>query len=138
MRTAVAVVLAFVSTSALTLAAIWWPEHHRLGWFELAGRPIAVDGEPVEDWTHANEVLARSVADIEPRLEQFRQAQQAPVEFLDRRIAIAYAPDAAPGRTERVLVQRWLPGHIALGGARHHPAAYARYEIVDGEEPAPR
>lgn len=132
MRSARAAGLGFVLTSAATIAVLQWPSRRPLGWFELPGQPLAVDGQPVSDWRHANEVLARSAAAIHPELEKYRNAQPMPEEVFDRAFAIDVATDVAAGRRERVLVRRFVPTRV-LWGAQHHPIAYARYEVVDAE-----
>ena len=127
MKRATAVGLGFVLTSLATFVVRQWPRQHALGWFELAGRPVAVDGQPVEDWRHANERLARSAAEIHPVIEKYRKVDNPPIEVLDREFTIDYVPAGAADR-QRVTVRRFMPTRLLWGGS-HHPIAYARYEV---------
>jgi hypothetical protein len=128
MRTGPAIALSFVLTGAVTFAGLRWPRQQPMGWLELDGRPVAVDGERVEDWRRVNEVLARSAAHFVTRIEDHRKDHTCR-ELLDREFAIDYLPRANAARAERVVVRRYLPTLLLWGGS-HHPIAYARYEVV--------
>ena len=134
MRRAIASGLGFVLTSVATLVAVRWPEKRLLGWFELDGQPVAVDGQCVESWRQANEVLARSAAEVQLELEKYRDAATRPSEVLDREFTVDYVPDPATGRAERVLVRRFMPTRLLWGG-NVHPIGYARYEVGGARPP---
>ncbi len=127
MKTRTAAGLAFVLSSACTIVWLWWPRAAP-GWFELDGRPVAIDGRPVEDWRHANDVLASSAPAVVATHLAHRQSRHPPAELFDREFTIDYEPRGATGSV-RVRVRRYQPITVVYGG-RAHPAASARYEIV--------
>lgn len=140
-RTSIAV-LGFVLSGALTYAGLCWPRSVRPGWFELDGQPRAVDGEPVQDWQHANEVFARlAVTSCRKLLElherhAVEQAANDPPGGLDREFTLDYVPagERDPGR--RVIVRQRLPARALW--ADRHPIHYASYELLDAEPAGPR
>ena len=64
MKLASTALLSFALSGALTFTGLSWPRYVRPGWFQLEGQPRAVDGQPVQDWQHVNEVLARNVSAV--------------------------------------------------------------------------
>jgi hypothetical protein len=126
----------FAIASALTLTGLRWRQTTRLGWFELDGRPVAIDGVPVADWQHANEMLARMAATTCSEMCQLEQRKpQAPIpspEPRARQFSCDYVPAEGDGGTRRIVVCQALPGRVLWGG--FHPIVFATYSI---EAPTP-
>lgn len=130
--------IGFVLASALTVLELRKPRSVRPGWFELDGRPCAVDGEPVQDWMHANELFARSASVLCRALEaqsihDGRWTGPLPEQAV-RDLTLDYVPSGGEGRTS-VVVRMRLPG-VALQGSEH-PIGFVRYEIVAPQAPRP-
>lgn len=119
--------VAFLAASAGALACRWWPDA-RLGWLELAGRPLALDGQRVADWRHVNELLARSATDIWAKSGAFWEGRETPAaEILDRQFVVDYQP-AGREQRERVVVDRFMVWSRL--DVNRHPIGAARYAVV--------
>ncbi|MCA8948987.1 MAG: hypothetical protein KDE27_05760 [Planctomycetes bacterium] len=131
MKIATAAGLSAALTSAATILVLQWPTERRQGWFELAGRPVALDGRPVQDWAHVNEILARhlSAAVEQTSLPASDEMLRKNLEWV---FELDHAPDTAPDRRHRATVRQTLP-QLYFWGGNVHPVAHARYEIL-GEE----
>jgi hypothetical protein len=135
MRSSHAVLLGFAVSCLASLTYLCWPRQERRGWFELAGTPVRLDGQTVQDWQHVNDLLARPVADLHARIEAIHAANArgghvAP-EFLDREFLVEYRPAARPDTLQRTLVRRYMSS--AFWGGNSHPTGYARHELVADE-----
>lgn len=127
MKIVTAASISFVATSILTFAVRWWPSEYRPGWFELEGRPVAIDGRPVEDWRHVNEILARyAVAAVGDKRPSFGPGHKDE-EFV-REFVLDFAP-GDPGHVQRATVRQCQDtSGFFMGGM--HPIGKARYTIV--------
>lgn len=128
MKNAIVVIASFVLSSAATFAGLQWPTGVKIGWFELDGRPLAIDGHRVEDWRHANEILARSTAEIMTKMNKIRGSERGIRELFDRDFEIDYVPRDEQ-LSVRVVVRRFMSTRLLTGGS-HHPSTAARYEVV--------
>lgn len=132
-------VISCVISGAITCTGLWWPRSVRPGWFELEGRPRAVDGLPVEDWQHVNELLAKFAVAACPELQRSHAANQSggqPLAAVEREFRFDYVPADSDGSLQRVVVRQSVPSRVLW--ADRHPVWYATYEIVTADRPVPR
>lgn len=139
MKLASTAVLSFVLSGALAFTGLAWPRSERPGWFQLDGQPRALDGQPVQDWQHVNEVLARTVAATcgplreQHELHATKRATGSPPEPPDRIFTLDYVPAAGDGQLRRVAVRQHVPSRVLW--ASQHPISYASHEVVvDGPQ----
>ncbi|MBK8099948.1 MAG: hypothetical protein IPK26_22830 [Planctomycetes bacterium] len=135
MRVTPIVAISFLLSGALALAIRLWPCHERRGWFELDGQLRALDGAPVRDWSHANDLLARYAAEGASELaDQSAAAHQAgnsPPGPLLREFTVDYVPADGDGRVVRMRVGQRLPEHAPMIG--RHPIAGATYQLIGAD-----
>ena len=130
-------VLSVLVSGMATAVGLRWPRSERAGWFELDGRPVAVDGAVVRDWQHVNELLAHSASVT--WFERYRRRNAASTgsgaatEPVDREFTLAYVPIEGHGSVRHLVVRQRLP--VGGGPIPQHPVAYASYEIVGAEGP---
>lgn len=120
--------ISFLVSGGIGLAAARWPGTERQGWFELPGQPRAVDGVPVADWQHVNEIFARSAAAAcrEHQAKGPQPSGDCTADYVEREFRLEYAPSA--GRPTRTVVVNQRVPRFALYASRH-PIAYARHEV---------
>ena len=142
MKLASTALLSFALSGALTFTGLSWPRYVRPGWFQLEGQPRAVDGQPVQDWQHVNEVLARMAAatctplrDLHVLHATNRTAGEPP-EPPDRLFTLDYIPAAGDNQLRQVVVRQRVPGRVLW--ADQHPIFFACHEVVAGDPPVTR
>lgn len=134
-----AVVAGLVLGAGAAFGVAAWLPRERLGWFELEGVPVRLDGRAVEDWRHVNDVLAKPTPEfVEKMLRAWdppsnpEQWTPPPKELLERVFEVEYRPAPESTEVRKATVQRYLPTLLQSGG-RMHPAAYARHVVVATE-----
>lgn len=135
MRATPIVASSFLLSGALALTVRLWPCQERRGWFDLDGHPRALDGSPVRDWSHANELLARYAAQGASELAgksmaALKSGTPSPGPLL-REFTIDYVPADGDGHVVRMRVGQRLPEHAPMIG--RHPIAGATYEVMGAD-----
>jgi hypothetical protein len=113
-------------------------------WFSLPGRPIAVNGAPVDSWEEANAILRRSARSMMGRQQNdpeseaysywFMKNGTRPPEVKIGEMEVVYVPagsgrDGEPRQPTKVVVRAWQPVTVDYG--RMYPSeATARFELV--------
>ena len=112
-------------------------------WFSLPGRPIAVNGAPVDSWEEANALLRRSARSMveqhyhEPESEGYsywhmkRGTRPPEVKLGDMEVVYVpegSRPDGKPRQPTRVVVRAWQPVTVDYG--RSYSEVTARFELV--------
>jgi hypothetical protein len=131
--TAVSSALAFAAT--FTLVPQRPVERVPPSWFELPGRPLTVDGQPVDGWAQANELLRQAARRSES--EAYGAALQQPpatrpVEREGREVRVTWLRHGGAGSSgpavETAIVRTFLP--LTIDYSRASSDQLVRYETV--------
>lgn len=135
MKPHTAAITAFVASAVCTFVWVRVPASAPAGWFEVDGRPVKLDGEPVADWRQVNGLLAYAAAEFVLREQDLRSRKGISMEMmLDRTFELEIEQDG--GNREVLHVSRFLPAHLTWTGGSSHPVAYSRYEVVRSDRAA--